>query len=434
MQLNAPVTLVSNTSRQAASLSRQSAPSLAMPALLIRKCTPPRRWRVSATKRSTASRSRTSQRLAWTPTPIAMSAVSVSSACSLTSRPGMLTKQKATLQPSLPNSIAIVRPSPVAPPVTITTFPCHPLVMGWARGSSSTVPLASGDSYSHDGRWPNPKDDKGIDWLRYEAAGGRGRGKDDRRKAVLTLSPCRFPFYFLHAPQTCVARPRPGRRRRLGCSGPPPGRDDQRRLARARRGRDLSRRVSFLQPLPRRPGLRPQRPPGHPGGAAGQRPGLRAHHPLGALRASLRRDRRRRSAGGTGPRRAVRLPPRHHLDRLRRGARGRGAGLHHLVRLHAPGWKVAGADGQGVNRRGHRRARHAGGAGHHGDPAGGAGPGRGERAQGQSLGRLHHPLYHPYRRADGVLDEGLATGAHARGLRRRRGPPHGLTGGRTLRG
>src|SRR3954469_19548660 len=258
MQLNAPVTLVSSTSRQAASLSRQSAPSLAMPALLIRKCTPPRRWRVSATKRSTASRSRTSQRLAWTPTPIAMSAVSVSSACSLTSRPGMLTKQKATLQPSLPNSMAILRPSPVAPPVTITTLTCRPLVTGWAWGSSSTVPLASGDSYSHDGRWPNPKDGKGIDWLRYEAAGGRGRGKDDGRNVVLTLSRRPFPFYFLHAPQTRVARPRPGRRRGLGRPGPAPWRDDQRCLAGPRRGRDLSRRLPFLQPLPCRPGLRPQ--------------------------------------------------------------------------------------------------------------------------------------------------------------------------------
>src|SRR6185503_15783874 len=119
------------------------------------------------------------QRLACTPTPMAMSAVSVSRACSLTSRPGMVTKQKLTLQPSLPNSIAIDRPRPVAPPVTITTLPRQPLATGCARGSSSTVPLASGDSYSHDGRWPNPKDGKGIDWLRYGAATGRGRGKDE---------------------------------------------------------------------------------------------------------------------------------------------------------------------------------------------------------------------------------------------------------------
>ena len=62
MQLKAPVTLVSSTSRHASSLSRQSAPSLAMPALLIRKCTPPSRCLVSRTKCSTASRSRTSHR------------------------------------------------------------------------------------------------------------------------------------------------------------------------------------------------------------------------------------------------------------------------------------------------------------------------------------------------------------------------------------
>src|SRR5262249_43918630 len=67
------------------------------------------------------------------------------------------------------------RPRPVAPPVTITTLPCHPFVTGWARGSSSTVPLVSGASNSHDGRWPNPKDGKGIDWLRYGAAKGAAR-------------------------------------------------------------------------------------------------------------------------------------------------------------------------------------------------------------------------------------------------------------------
>ena len=84
---------------------------------------PPSRARTSAMKRSTAAGSRTSQRAASTCTPMAEMAVSVRSACSTTSRPSMLTKQKATWQPSRPNSMAMLRPSPVAPPVTMATLP-----------------------------------------------------------------------------------------------------------------------------------------------------------------------------------------------------------------------------------------------------------------------------------------------------------------------
>ena len=59
----------------------EAPPSLAMPALLTRKWTPPSRVFASRTNVSTAWRSRTSQRDAYTPTPIDMSAVSVSSVC-----------------------------------------------------------------------------------------------------------------------------------------------------------------------------------------------------------------------------------------------------------------------------------------------------------------------------------------------------------------
>ena len=50
--------------------------------------------------------------------------------------------------------------------------------------------------------------------------------------------------------------------------------------------------------------------------------------------------------------------PGHDLDRVRRGARRRGAGLHHPVRLDAPRRQVARPDGQGGDRPGHRHARH----------------------------------------------------------------------------
>src|SRR5918995_4275134 len=118
---------------------------------------------------------------------MAANAVSVSRACSTTSRPGRFTKQKATLQPSFPNPIPTARPSPVAPPVTTATFPFHPLRIGCGSGSSSVAPLASGASYSHDGRWPKPKDGKGMD---HEGT-ARPRGGQDRRGGLLTfhLSP-----------------------------------------------------------------------------------------------------------------------------------------------------------------------------------------------------------------------------------------------------
>ena len=80
-----------------------------------------------------------------------------------------------TWQPSLPNSIAIARPSPVAPPVTIATFPRHPFLIGCGSGSSSVPALPSGASYSHDGRWPKPKDGKGMD---HESTARSGGGQD----------------------------------------------------------------------------------------------------------------------------------------------------------------------------------------------------------------------------------------------------------------
>ena len=154
----------------------------------------------------------------------------------------------------------------------------------------------------------------------------------------------------------------------------------------ARRRGHLSRRLPLLQPLPRRPRLRPRRPPCHAGRAAGQRPRLRADHALGAVRPPLRGHRRRGAAGGTGAGGAVRLPARNHLDRLRRGAGRRGAGLRDPLRLHPAGREVARPDGAGGDRPAHRLPRDGGGARHHDHPARGAGAHRGQRARATARG------------------------------------------------
>src|SRR5579864_2761475 len=87
--------------------------------------------------RSTCDRSRTSHRAAYTSAPIDESVVSVRRALDSTSRPSISYQQKATLAPRRPNSIAIVRPSPVAPPVTTATRPCPVSAIGAAAGSGS---------------------------------------------------------------------------------------------------------------------------------------------------------------------------------------------------------------------------------------------------------------------------------------------------------
>ena len=169
---------------------------------------------------------------------MAVSAASVSRACSLTSRPGMLTKQNATWQPSLPNSMAMWRPRPVAPPVTIATLPRQPCGRAAAaapRGRHRSlpepgIPTRAGDRTRRMARaWAS------------KVRRARGEGKECR---ALHLTPRRL-LIARHAP-----RPSPGwlvaprRRRRLGRAGPPPRRDDQRRLARPRRGRYLPPRPS----------------------------------------------------------------------------------------------------------------------------------------------------------------------------------------------
>ena len=148
------------------------------------------------------------------------------------------------------------------------------------------------------------------------------------------------------------------RRRRLGGPRAAPGRDDQRRLAGARRRRHLPRRAIASTPVPRHPGARSSTPgaPPPPSGSSNGRdfvPTTRwvlfGHH-FAAIA----------GAGPlVGPVLAAQFGylPGHHLDRLRRGARRRGAGLRHPLRLDAPRRQVARPDGQGGDRPGHRAAR-----------------------------------------------------------------------------
>src|ERR1043166_9331909 len=83
---------------------------------------------------------------------------------------------------------------------------------------------------------------------------------------------------------------------------------------------------------------------------------------MGAVRPPLRRHRRGGAAGGSRAGGAVRLPPGHVVARDRRGARGRGAGLHHPVLLAPARRQVARPDGQGRGESGRGRHRDARGA------------------------------------------------------------------------
>ena len=142
-----------------------------------------------------------------------------------------------------------------------------------------------------------------------------------------------------------LGRDRPAGRDRLGHDRDLPRRDDQRRLVRLRRRLQLPDRVPLLQQAGRAQDHQTGRHPGHSRGVQGERPGLPAHRPAGAVRPPLRRDRRCRPAGRTGAGRPDGLPARHDLDHRRRDPRRCGAGLPGAVLLDAPGRPLAGSDG-----------------------------------------------------------------------------------------
>ena len=91
--------------------------------------------------------------------------------------------------------------------------------------------------------------------------------------------------------------------------------------------------------------LQVDRDAGDAGGAAEQRPRLRAHAPRDRLRPSLRRHRRSRAAGRADARRAVRLPARDAVDPRRRGVRRLRAGHDDAAAVHAPRRPQPRADG-----------------------------------------------------------------------------------------
>ena len=177
----------------------------------------------------------------------------------------------------------------------------------------------------------------------------------------------------------------------LGRARPAPRRDDQRRLAGARRRRHLPRRLPLLLPLPRRPGLRSRRPPRHARRAARQRARLRAHLPLGAVRPPLRRDRRRRArwSGRCSPPSSATCPGTIWIVF--------GVVLGGAVQDFIILFGSMRRDGKSLGQMAKEEigpltgaARHGRDPRDHDHPARGARAGGRERAQGQPVGRLHH--------------------------------------------
>ena len=222
---------------------------------------------------------------------------------------------KATPQPCWANSSATERPSPVAPPVTTATRPCRvpPARSGSGRSCTAATPAGAGASRAPTDHEEGTKSSEPMFELEH-------------RQGAAHLS--------LHDP------PGVGRRRRYRRGGvrsprPRPRRDDQRRLAAHRRRVHLRHRFPVLLEVPGRSRLWSRRRARHSRRAVQQRARLRADQPLGAVRPSLRRDRGRRSAGGTGAGGAIRVPPRHAVVGDRRRVRGGRPGLHRSLLLPA---------------------------------------------------------------------------------------------------
>ena len=184
----------------------------------------------------------------------------------------------------------------------------------------------------------------------------------------------------------------------VGRPGPPPRRNHQRRLARPRRRRHLPRRLPLLQPLPRRPGLRasttagPRPPSGSPTAATS----CRRRGGCCSATTSPPSPAPGRWSGRCSPRSSASCPAPSGSSSAWCSA-GAVQDFVILVRLDAARRQVARPDGEGGDRPGRRHPRDGRGPRDHGDPARRAGARRGERAQGQPVGRLHHPLHHPDR-------------------------------------
>ncbi len=141
----------------------------------------------------------------------------------------------------------------------------------------------------------------------------------------------------------------------------------QRDLVRPRRRLRLSRRVSALLRIRRREVARARRHARDSRRASRRRPRFRSHQQMGALRPSLRRDRRPRSARRPDPRRAIWLFAGDAVAARRRSPRRLRAGFHHSVLLDPARRKIAWRNGARGSQPPRRLHRAAGGPRHHGD-------------------------------------------------------------------
>ncbi len=194
----------------------------------------------------------------------------------------------------------------------------------------------------------------------------------------------------------------------------------------AHRPRGPGRRLPLLLGLHRRQDPEPRRRAEDARARAQRRLELPPHEPLGPLRPPLRGHLGRGPADRPGAGRAVRLPPRVHVDPVRRRPRRRGAGLRDPGRLGAARGTVARRD----RARGARpRARHRHGRRH---PLHRRGRPRRPRARGRrgarrvGVGGVHHRAQRSDRARDGALHlprlQGQRGGHPARHGRGRRAP------------
>ena len=167
-----------------------------------------------------------------------------------------------------------------------------------------------------------------------------------------------------------------------------------------------------------RPKCSPSMPARHSRRTPGKRPRLCSHQQMGRLRTPLRRHRRPRASGRSGARGAVRISSRNTVDSGRRRLRRLRAGFRDSAVLGAARWQVAHRNGAAT-----KSAAWA-------DSwltlavisiivilLGGLRSGRGQRAQGQSVGNIHYRHDHPHRASDGHVSAHAAAGKSAGNFR-----------------
>ena len=198
--------------------------------------------------------------------------------------------------------------------------------------------------------------------------------------------------------------------------------DRQRGVVRHRRHLHVRHRLPVLRAVDRdedRASARRQR---YARRAFRERHRLYAHGPPGVVRTPLRGDRRGGPAGRPCVGDADGLPAGHDLDRHRRSVRRLCPGLSGVVDLRATARALSRTDG--TRRARHHRwgRRHRWRAGHHGDPARGAGTRGGRRSGREPVGRLLDRDDHSHRYLHGPVPEAPAPRPRVRGVADRRHP------------